>query len=121
MPATFDDSCPDEIFEGGSPDLRDPALPHLIQDGYTTNRTVRDLKVWILENDVASVTITPQYGGKIWDFRLKATAKRGKEVPLVFKNPMHQSVNSGVLKAYTAGGIEWNWSPGFVGTCCYKE
>ena len=128
----------------------------------------------MLENELASAMITPQWGGKIWDFRLKPTAHRQKDVrrlrqpwscrrrglfarpvpcsarwdvpralgdgtyhavligvcpcgivdpllprvllqaPLLFTNPIHQSVNSGVLKAYTAGGIEWNWSPGFV-------
>ena len=37
----MDDSCPDEIFDGAMPDLRDPALPHLIQDGYTSERTMQ--------------------------------------------------------------------------------
>ena len=31
---TMDDSIPDAVFDGAMPDLRDPALPHLIQDGY---------------------------------------------------------------------------------------
>lgn len=58
---------------------------------------IQDVPVFVLENEIASATITPQWGGKVWDFRLKANADRG-EVPLVFNNPIHQSVNSGVLK-----------------------
>ena len=115
---TMDDSCPADIFEGAMPDLRDPALPHLIQDGYTLNRTMRHVDAFFLENNVASIAVTPQWGGKIWDFSIK---QDGKNSSLLFKNPLHQPVNSGVLKAYTAGGIEFNWSPGLVGHTVFTD
>ena len=116
---TMDDSCPSDIFEGAMPDLRDPALPHLIQDGYSLNRTARHVEVFVLENEAASVVITPQWGGKIWDFALKQPGTANTS--LLFKNPLHQPVNSGVLKAYTAGGIEWNWSPGVIGHTVFTD
>eukprot|EP00039_Didymoeca_costata_P027036 m.17268 g.17268 ORF g.17268 m.17268 type:complete len:788 (-) comp5965_c0_seq1:284-2647(-) len=122
---TVDDSCGEAIFEGLMPDMRDPALPHLIQDGYTLNRTKKAVDVYTLENDLAIVTITPQWGGKIWDFAIKSPNmsknEKSEYKSLLFRNPLHQPVNSGVLKAYTAGGIEFNWSPGIVGHTVFTD
>lgn len=38
-----------------------------------------------------------------------------------FSNPAHQPANIAVLKAWTAGGIEWNWSPGIIGHSVFSE
>jgi len=38
-----------------------------------------------------------------------------------FANPAHQPANIGVLKSWSAGGIEFNWSPGMIGHSVFSE
>ena len=49
----------------------------------------------------------PQFGGKVWSMHDKVA---GRE--FFFKNPAHQPANIGARGAWTAGGLEFNWSPG---------
>lgn len=76
------------------------------------DRTEQEVPVFVLENDVAAATITPQWGGKVWDFRLKASGQRSDSKPLLFTNPIHQSVNSGVLKACASAAVHFLPLPG---------
>lgn len=111
-----DDSCGDDIFEGAMEDMRSPQLPYLTQDLWTCDRKNEDIDVWIMENDDLKVTITPQYSGKVWSIYDK---KRGKGI--LYNNRAHQPANIGALKAWAAGGAEWNWSPGIIGHSAFAE
>lgn len=63
----------------------------------------------MLENEYIRAAITPQWGGKIWS----AYDKKSKR-NIFFNNPAHQPDNIGYRKAWTSGGCEWNWGPGYV-------
>jgi hypothetical protein len=97
-------------------DMRSPQLPYLTQDLWTCDRTPEDIDVWLLEDENLKVTVTPQYDGKVWAIYDK---KRGKE--LLYNNRAHQPANIGALKAWAAGGAEWNWSPGIIGHSAFSE
>ena len=58
----------------------------------------------------------PQWGARIWTVYDKI---RNKD--WVFSNPAHQPANIAVRKAWTSGGIEWNWSPGIIGHSAFSE
>merc|ERR1719223_385597 len=115
-PFTPDDSCGDDIFEGAMDDMRSPQLPYLTQDLWTCDRKEEDMDVWVYENDDLKVTITPQFAGKVWGIYDK---KRGKD--LLYANRAHQPANIGALKAWAAGGAEWNYSPGIIGHSAFSE
>ena len=115
-PFSPDDSCGDDIFEGAMEDMRSPQLPYLTQDLWTCDRKDEDISVWYLENDQIRVSITPQYDGKVWGIYDK---QRKKE--LLYNNKAHQPANIGALKAWAAGGAEWNWSPGIIGHSAFSE
>ena len=111
-----DDSCGDDIFEGALEDERSPQLPYLTQDLWGCEREQKDIDTIVLENDELKVTVTPQYAGKVWGIWDK---KRQRE--LLFANRAHQPANIGALKAWAAGGAEWNWSPGILGHSAFTE
>ena len=115
-PFTPDDSCTDDIFDGAMTDMRSPQLPYLTQDLWTCERKTENIDVWKLESEDISVTITPQYAGKVWGIYDK---KRSRE--WVFNNRAHQPANIGALKSWAAGGSEWNWSPGIIGHSAFSE
>lgn len=115
-PFTPDDSCGEDIFEGAMEDMRSPQLPYLTQDLWTCDRTPEDIDIYVLEDENLKVTITPQYDGKVWAIYDK---KRSKE--LLYNNRAHQPANIGALKAWAAGGAEWNWSPGIIGHSAFSE
>lgn len=109
-PFVPDDSCGDDIFEGAMTDMRSPQLPYLTQDQWTCDRKSQDIDVWTMEDDKLKVTITPQYGGKVW-----ALFDKERQADLLYNNRAHQPANIGALKSWAAGGAEWNWSPGIIG------
>lgn len=111
-----DDSCGDDIFDGAMEDMRSPQLPYLTQDLWTCDRKPTDIPVYLMENEQWKVTITPQYDGKVWAMYDKV---RGKE--LLYNNKAKQPANIGALKAWSAGGAEWNWSPGIIGHSAFSE
>ena len=74
------------------------------------------MDVWTFENDHLKVTITPQFAGKVYGIFDK---KRGKD--LLYQNRAHQPANIGALKAWAAGGAEWNYSPGIIGHSAFSE
>jgi len=115
-PFSPDDSCGDDIFDGAMTDMRSPQLPYLTQDLWTCDRKPENISVWLLEDENLRVYITPQYDGKVWGIYDK---KRSKD--LLYHNRAHQPANIGALKAWSAGGAEWNWSPGIIGHSAFSE
>jgi len=115
-PFNPDDSCGDDIFDGAMEDMRSPQLPYQTQDLWGCERQETEIDVIILESDSMRVTVTPQYAGKIYGM---FDTKRQRE--LLFANRAHQPANIGALKAWAAGGAEWNWSPGIVGHSAFAE
>lgn len=117
IPFVPDDSCDDAIFEGTSPDLRSPQLPYLKYDTWGCERKPAALPVITLESSEMVVTVTPQFGGKVWGMRDKAAG--GRE--FFFHNSAHQPANIGARGAWVAGGLEFNWAPGFLGHSAFTE
>ena len=116
IPFVPDDSCDDAIFEGASPDLRSPQLPYLKYDTWGCERKPVSLPSIMLESADLAVTIMPQFGGKVWSMRDKVAERE-----FFFSNPAHQPANIGARGAWTAGGLEFNWSPGFLGHSAFTE
>jgi len=116
LPFVPDDTCDDAIFEGASPDLRSPQLPYLKLDTWTCERKEKTEPAIILETSELRATITPQHGGKIWGMYDKVNKKE-----FFFNNHAHQPANIGARAAWTAGGLEFNWSPGYLGHSAFTE
>ena len=116
IPFTPDDSCTDDIFEGMNEDLRSPQLPYLTQDLWGCEREEKTFDAYNLESDDLIVTVTPQWSGKVWSIYDK---KRKRDI--LYNNRAHQPANIGALKAWAAGGAEWNWSPGIIGHSAFSE
>mmetsp|Transcript_10437 Transcript_10437/g.22914 ORF Transcript_10437/g.22914 Transcript_10437/m.22914 type:complete len:795 (+) Transcript_10437:25-2409(+) len=116
IPFVPDESCDDAVFDGASPDLRSPQLPYLKLDSWGCERQPATLAAVILETDELRVTITPQFGGKIWGMYDKVNKKE-----FFFHNEAHQPANIGARAAWTAGGLEFNWSPGYLGHSAFTE
>ena len=110
------DSCPLEIWDHASPDLHSVNLPYLTQDQWDCARAPTTVPVIVFEDAHLKLSITPQWGARIWSVHDKA---RGRD--WTFANPAHQPANIAVLKAWTSGGIEWNWSPGIIGHSVFSE
>ena len=116
VPFIPDDSCDDAIFEGASPDLRSPQLPYLKYDTWGCERKPATLPAIVLDSSSMRVTVTPEFGGKVWGMYDKVA---GRE--FFFHNPAHQPANIGARGAWTAGGLEFNWSPGYLGHSAFTE
>ena len=48
-------------------------------------------------------------------------ARFALSVSLTPKAPLFQPYTIGYLHAWTSGGAEWNWSPGYVGHSVFSE
>ena len=116
IPFEPDDTCGDDIFEGANPDLRSPQLPYLTQDLWGCEREEKSFDAYTLENNDLIVTVTPQWAGKVWSIYDKHRKK-----DILYNNRAHQPANIGALKAWAAGGAEWNWSPGIIGHSAFSE
>jgi hypothetical protein len=113
-PAT---TCTDRIFENTSPDLRTPTLPWAIQYDFGCEREPsKEIDVIVMENEVLRATITPQFGGRVWSLYDKKAQR-----DVFFNNPAHQPANIAHRKAWSAGGAEFNWSPGIIGHSAFSE
>lgn len=108
--------CPDDVFDNVMPDMRVPKLPWALQESWGCEREPTEADVLVVENEILRAAITPQWGGRVWSLFHK---KLGRQ--LFFNNPAHQPANIGYRKAWTAGGAEWNWSPGHVGHSVFSE
>ena len=109
-------SCPADVFENTSPDLRVPKLPWRVQEDWGCERKPTEVDVLTIESDTLRAAVTPQWGGKVWSLYHKGLKKQ-----LFFNNPAHQPANIGYLKAWSSGGAEWNWSPGYIGHSTFTE
>jgi len=78
-------------------------LPYPVQDGYSRQRQLTDLKVAVLENDILRATFLLEYGGRLSSLVHKPS---GRE--LLFVNPIFQPGNLAVRNAWFSGGVEWN-------------
>ena len=105
IPFVPDDSCDDAIFEGTSPDLRSPQLPYLKYDTWGCERKPATLPILTLSSAEMTVTVTPQFGGKVWGMRDKVADRE-----FFFRNDAHQPANIGARGAWTAG-VRQQWHP----------
>ena len=115
------DNCPDELFDNTMKSFRVPAVPYLEQDDWgcealSNGTKPSNVPAIVAETDELRAAITPQWGGKIWSLYNKKLKRQ-----LLFNNPAHQPDNIGYLKAWTSGGAEWNWSPGYIGHSASSE
>ena len=78
-------------------------LPYSVQDGYTRQREMTDMKVAVLENDILRATFLIEYGGRLWSLIHKAS---GRE--LLYTNSIFQPGNLAMRNAWFSGGVEWN-------------
>ena len=109
-------SCPEDVFDNASPDLRVPQLPWRLQEDWGCERTPTSAYVIVAENEFLRAAITPQWGGKVWSLYHKKDQRQ-----LFFNNPAHQPANIGYRKAWSSGGAEWNWGPGKIGHSVFTE
>ncbi|KOO32187.1 tetratricopeptide repeat family protein [Chrysochromulina tobinii] len=116
VPFVPDDSCDDAIFDGASPDLRSPILPYLKQDTWGCERTPAELPTVLISSTTMEAEIVPQFGGKLWGMRDKFSGR-----DFFFRNPAHQPANIGARGAWAAGGLEFNWAPGYLGHSAFTE
>lgn len=116
VPFVPDDSCDDAIFDGASPDLRSPILPYLKQDTWGCERTPAELPTVLISSTTMEAEIVPQFGGKLWGLRDKFSGR-----DFFFRNPAHQPANIGARGAWAAGGLEFNWAPGYLGHSAFTE
>ena len=72
--------------------------------------------MYTIENEYIKVTVQSQYGGRVSSIYDKV---RNRET--LYNNKVHQPANIGARKAWTAGGAEWNWSPGIIGHSAFTE
>lgn len=115
-PFTPDDTNGPEIFEGAMADTRSPQLPYLTQDQWTCDRQPEKLPVVRMENEYLRTDVVPSVAGKVWNTVDKVNGR-----DMFFDNKAHQPANIGALKAWAAGGLEFNWSPGIIGHSAFSE
>jgi hypothetical protein len=116
IPFVPDDSCDDAIFEGASPDLRSPQLPYLKYDTWGCERSATVLPVVQMDSTSMRASVTTQFGGKVWSLYDKVSKRE-----FFFSNPAHQPANIGARGAWSAGGLEFNWAPGYLGHSAFTE
>lgn len=78
--------------------------PYHAFNGYAHEGTLRPWKVVTLENELISVEILPEVGGKVWGATVKAT---GHE--FIYKNKVLKFRNIALRGPWTSGGVEFNF------------
>jgi tetratricopeptide (TPR) repeat protein len=78
-------------------------LPYTLQDGYSREQRVQDLKVAVLENDILKATFLLDYGGRLYSLFHKPSQRE-----LLSVNPVFQPANLALRNAWFSGGVEWN-------------
>ena len=78
-------------------------LPYAVQDGYTRQKSHRNFRVAVLENDRLRATVMLEHGG-----RLRSLYSKEFERELLFANPVFQPANLAIRNAWFCGGVEWN-------------
>ena len=78
-------------------------LPYTIQDGYSREKKLQELKVAVLENDILKATFLLDYGGRLYSLFHKPSNRE-----LLSVNPVFQPANLALRNAWFSGGVEWN-------------
>jgi tetratricopeptide (TPR) repeat protein len=78
-------------------------LPYRLQDRYGRERSMREFRAIVLENEQLTATFLPDLGG-----RLISLVHRPAGRELLYHNPVFQPANLALRDAWFAGGIEWN-------------
>ncbi|UOX85890.1 DUF5107 domain-containing protein [Amycolatopsis sp. FBCC-B4732] len=97
------DELPADLAAGLAYGRLGTVLPCRLQDGYSRERSVRELPALVLENDHLRATVLPSLGGRLWSLVHKPS---GRE--LLYRNPVFQPANLALRDAWFAGGVEWN-------------
>lgn len=79
------------------------AFPYRMQDRYTRELKISEIKTVVLENAYLKATFLPEYGGKLHSLFDKT---RGRE--LLYRNDVLRASNLAIRNAWMAGGVEWN-------------
>ena len=78
-------------------------LPYLTQDGYTRERSLKEIPCAVLENERLKAVFLPSLGGRLWSLTNK---RSGRE--LLYVNPVFQPCNLALRNAWFSGGVEFN-------------
>lgn len=98
-----DSAIPDDMRRNMSYGHLPNLLPYTMQDGYNREKSPRDFRVAVLENDLLRATFLLEYGGRLWSLYHKPS---GRE--LLSVNPVFQPANLALRHAWFSGGVEWN-------------
>ncbi|HET9065661.1 MAG TPA: DUF5107 domain-containing protein [Gemmatimonadales bacterium] len=82
--------------------------PYHAFDGYAHKPIPRPWKVVTLENELISVDILPEVGGKVWGATVKRTGR-----DFIYRNDVLKFRNIALRGPWTSGGVEFNF--GVVG------
>ena len=87
-----------ESYQGASKVI----YPYALNDAISNEKTSRDWKALILENEYIKLCVAPEIGGKLY----YATDKTSN-YNFVYKNNVVKPSNIGMTGAWVSGGIEW--------------
>lgn len=87
-----------ESYQGASKYV----YPYALNDVISTDRTDKEWKTLILENEYIKLCVTPEIGGKLY----YATDK-SSNYNFIYRNNVVKPSNIGMLGAWVSGGIEW--------------
>ncbi len=87
-----------ESYQGASKYI----YPYALNDAISNDKTVRDWKALILENEYIKLCITPEIGGKLYYGTDKTSGYN-----FIYKNNVVKPSNIGMTGAWVSGGIEW--------------
>jgi len=77
--------------------------PYRNLDQYDRNRSPRNFKVAVLENESLRATFLLELGGRLWSLYHKPS-----DTELLHVNPVFQPAHLAVRDAWFSGGVEWN-------------
>lgn len=102
LPTEFP-NIPDEMQQNMALGRLPHYLPYTMQDDYNRERSPRDFRVAVLENDILRATFLLELGGRLWSLFHKPSQRELLDVNSVF-----QPANLAMRHAWFAGGVEWN-------------
>ncbi len=87
-----------ESYQGASKVI----YPYALNDMISNEKTEKEWKALILENEYIKLCVTPEIGGKLYYATDKTTGYN-----FVYKNNVVKPANIGMTGAWVSGGIEW--------------
>jgi len=99
----FDPGLPPEEYRHFGYGAEWNILPYATQNGYDRDRSPREFKTAVLENNRLRATFLLEFGGRLWSLFDKKLERE-----LLNVNPVFQAGNLALRNAWFAGGIEWN-------------